>query len=65
MPLSLRGVARLREPAASPARRLLVHAVTGCGGRVDAPDAAFALVLLPPYVAARSTGEPIRELLIP
>ena len=29
------------------------------------PDAAFALVLLPPYVAARSTGEPIRELPIP
>jgi hypothetical protein len=33
--------------------------------KVDAPDAAFALVLLPPYVAARSTAEPIRELPIP
>ena len=37
MPLSLRGVARLREPAASPARRLLVHAVTGCGGSSTPP----------------------------
>jgi len=33
--------------------------------KVDAPDAASALVLLPSYVAARSAAEPIRALPIP
>jgi hypothetical protein len=58
------------EDFASPLRHQAAQSSCLHGGHrvwwtVEAADVAAALAMLPPYVAARSTAEPVRDVPIP